>query len=304
MPLNFARRMLLGLCLLALSESLASAQATSDKKLLPPKDMTLDTKDGVMLRVTYYAGTNDKDSVPVILLHEYNSSRRDLDSLALYLQKTHGCAVLCPDLRGHGESTTVKGSTKRLDLMRFLPADYEKMITNDMEAVKKFLREENNAGQCNLDKLSVVGIQMGATIGTVWSAIDYTFPTLATGKQGKDVKAVVMISPQYSFKGLPIDKAFSVQEFRETAGILLTCGEDDPKSKADAERIFKQFTGGRKQPDDIKEQRFFLVPKDTKLQATKLLTEPSAKLEEVIGAFLKLRAIDLPNPWQNRPSAL
>ncbi len=304
MSLNHARRVFVGLCFLILSASLASAQATDDKKMLPPKDMTLDTKDNVMLRVTYYAGTRDKESVPVILLHEYNGSRRDLDSLALYLQKTHGCAVVCPDLRGHGESTTVKGSTKRLDLMRFLPSDYEKMVTNDMEAVKKFIREENNAGQCNLDKLSVVGIQLGATIGTIWSAIDYTFPTLATGKQGKDVKAVVMISPQYSFKGMPMDKAFGVQEFRETAGIFIACGGDDSKSKADAERIYKQFTGGRKQPDDIKERRFFLDLKDTKLQATKLLTEPSARLEEVIGAFLKVRAIDLPNPWQNRPSAL
>ncbi len=45
-----------------------------------------------------------KEAVPVIMLHQYKGSRADFKDLAAMLQ-AKGCAVLAPDLRGHGQST-------------------------------------------------------------------------------------------------------------------------------------------------------------------------------------------------------
>ena len=80
-----------------------------------PEDITLTTEDGVKLAVTYYAGTKGKDSIPVILLHGYGflESRKDYAGLAPYLQDELGCAVIVPDLRGHGDSTSRQGRQDR-----------------------------------------------------------------------------------------------------------------------------------------------------------------------------------------------
>ena len=47
----------------------------------------------------------------MILLHGFKGSRKDFtqkDGLAAFLQEKLGCAVIVPDLRGHGDSTRIK----------------------------------------------------------------------------------------------------------------------------------------------------------------------------------------------------
>ena len=86
------------------------APPTRGKKIIPPpQNVTLRaTVDGVPLAATFYPTPLEKEAakeaVPVILLHQFKGSRADYNGLALALQKA-GCAVLVPDLRGHGHST-------------------------------------------------------------------------------------------------------------------------------------------------------------------------------------------------------
>ncbi len=63
------------------------------------------------------------------------------------------------------------------------------MIDQDLEACKSFLMDKNNAGELNINKLCVVGVEMGAVVAVDWAAWDWHWPRLATGKQGQDVKA-------------------------------------------------------------------------------------------------------------------
>ena len=59
--------------------------------------------DGTILSATYYRGAAGKDSVPIVLLHGKNGTRRDFDAIIPTLT-SQGMAVLVPDIRGHGKS--------------------------------------------------------------------------------------------------------------------------------------------------------------------------------------------------------
>ncbi len=146
---------------------LAQALADDDEKdkPLPPEDVALRTKDGVTIQATFYPSKLGKDAVPVILLHEENGVRGDFSSLALRLQRA-GHAVIAPELRGHGESSKRRGERA----MAPRPADMAAMVSQDVEAVKNFLIERNNASELNIEKLCVIGAEMGSVVATNFAA--------------------------------------------------------------------------------------------------------------------------------------
>ena len=83
----------------------------ADEKVPEPEVPELTTKDELQLKATYFPGTKGQESIPVIIIHGLGpkSNRKEYDDkdsgLASFLQKSLGCAVIVPDLRGHGEST-------------------------------------------------------------------------------------------------------------------------------------------------------------------------------------------------------
>ena len=108
---------------LALSPARSSAQADAAKKPdenaqdqkepPPPPDREypdLTTDDELNLKISYFPGMDGQESIPVIIIHGLGpkSNRREYDQddgLARFLQTTLHCAVIVPDLRGHGDST-------------------------------------------------------------------------------------------------------------------------------------------------------------------------------------------------------
>src|SRR5690606_8877489 len=157
-----------------------------------------------------------RQAVPVVMLHDYNETRAVFDPLARALQnppqpenpavpQIESRAVLTVDLRGHGGSKTAlnaNGSTVELESNRFQQADFLAMVDLDMEAVRSFLVEENDAGKLNLNSLGLVGSGMGANVAILWAAKDWAAPPLPVRKQGQDVKALVLLSPRWNFNGL------------------------------------------------------------------------------------------------------
>jgi pimeloyl-ACP methyl ester carboxylesterase len=270
-----------------------------------PEEILLETKDGVRLKATVFPGGRGKDTVPVIALHDFNGSRQDMFPLAQYLQATHGYTVIAPDLRGHGESTTTINPNKKLDATSMPITQFPLMVTMDCETVKKFLIERNNAGDLNIDKLAMVGAGMGSTVSILFAAQDWAWPILATGKQGQDVKAVAMISPEFVFKNLNMQAAMAEPGVQKSVSIYVLCGLLDSKAKSDAQRVFNSFSTHRKSEKDPKERSlFFEESLKTKLQGVKLLTEPALGVSRNIGLFLEVRCAKLPFPWANRPNPL
>lgn len=277
------------------------ADASAEAEIPPPETIDLTTLDGVSLKAMFYPGGKGKESVPVVLLHMFKGSRKDYEPLASHLQR-EGHAVLVPDLRGHGESTKVRDVPRPLVADSMPNAAFLAMVGADMEACKKFLMEKNNAGELNIEKLCLVGAEMGALVAAEYARSDWSWPVLATGKQGQDVKAMVLISPVWSYRGLQLRNALADVNVRSKLSVLIIVGEDSPRDARDASRLYKSLK--RHHPDTNAEKEadrtLFYVPLRTSLQGTKMLDVENLMLSECVALFIKLRLVDQNFPWQDR----
>jgi pimeloyl-ACP methyl ester carboxylesterase len=298
---------LCSLALLCAATRIAEAQQAQNKNA--PKQIEITCKDGLVLKATYFPSTAAKEAVPIVLLHGHNGSRQDLLPLAFALREQNH-AVLAPDLRGHGESTTVSGSNKTLKADNMPPAQFGRMVTDDMESIKKFLISENNAERLNIDRLCLLGAEMGAAVAINWAAVDWSWPPLTTGKQGQDVKALILLSPEWATKGLPIAKAMSHPQVRSQLSVLIIVGDKQSSAKREAERLHAAFarfhptatSNGDKRNPDVKNQNLFLYRVNTLLQGTKLFSANDPQLLAEIGRFIQRRLVEQPFPWKERSS--
>lgn len=271
-----------------------------------PVDVTLSTKDGVQLRATYYPSSAGPQAVPVIMLHDRQETRAVFAPLALALQNPPipeseaaplvlSRAVLAVDLRGHGGSKTARaadGSSVEIDSIRFQQQDYQAMVDLDMEAVRGFLVEQNDAGQLNLNSLGIVGSGMGANVALLWSAKDWATPPLAVRKQGQDVKALVLLSPRWNFNGLLLRDAMKFPPIQRQLSVLLAYGADDRNVAKDCQNIEQIFAKFHPEPpaDQVELHKdFFVYTPATNLQGTKLLTSQAFGLGAKIVSFLESR---------------
>lgn len=284
---------------------LAEAQEPATKKAPPgpppPENLSLETRDGIALQATYYAGRNSKQTPPVVLLHDADSTRRDYAELALLLQ-TEGCAVLAVDLRGFGDSTTVAGRDAKLDAKGLPPAAYEMMARHDLEALRRFLVGKNNEGVLNLDKLGIVASGFSTAVAMLWTQQDWRIPPLATGKQGQDVKALVLISPQWRAGSLRIESVVADGDVQRQVSKLIAVGGDKPsRNLTDAQRMYEALarfdTRPRGSPDE--EVDVFLRRYPTTLQGTAMLGE-NLGLEDAIVKYFRARLITPNGQWSER----
>ncbi len=288
------------------SPATAQPGGTAKPEAIPaPEDIALTTKDGLQLKATYFASKKGKQAVPVVLLHMFEGSGGDFRELALGLQGL-GHAVVVPDLRGHGGSTEIIGARKPLDAKTLSKRDFFAMVSQDMEAVKRFLLEKNDEEELNVEKLCLVGAEMGANVALDWARLDWSWPKLATGKQGQDVKALVLISPQWSFRGLSAQPAVAHPAVRSELSIMIIVGEGDRAAERDAVRLKKAFE--RYHPDPpkekwVEEKDFWYIPLKTNLQGTKMLGVNELQIGPYIARFIEYRIVNKTFSWQERTMA-
>ncbi len=285
-----------------------------------PEDKSLSTYDGLKLAITYFPGTKGEESIPVILLHAWKGSRQDFikeDGLAAYLQAKLGCAVVAPDLRGHGDGTSITNGDRveTLKAEKLPPVQFANMVRQDLRAVKKFLWDQNNAGKLNLDKLCVVGIEMGATLAldyAVYDSIGYEWalppgrPFYGRLKLGGFVKGVVLISPDMNFRGLNILRAIAYPLIRKELPVMILVGKGNSRALGDANRLNEMFARARPpaaaNADNKVSQTLWYEPQDTSLQGIKLLDEASLEVPRHIGQFIYYRLVKNPKAkdygWQ------
>ena len=282
----------------ALAADKAAKQEKSEKEEIPsPEDLALQTRDGMGLALTYYPSGKGKQTIPVVLLHVWKQNRNDYKELAAVLQ-ARGYAVIVPDLRGHGESTRQTGARgdATLKAASMPSGQFAAMVTRDMEAIKRFLWEKNNAGALNIDKLCVVGAEMGASVALNFAladAMDQDRNRVPRPeyKLGRFVKALVLISPELSFRGLPI-RAGDTRLIPNVA-LLILVGRKDVKALAEATRLYGIFEKFHPEPtgDNATERRTLFFGKlDTSLQGTKLL-DRKFNLSAIIAEFISLRLV-------------
>jgi len=296
---------------IALAPALASAQAPKTKpkgKDAPaePEEVKLETKDGWSIHATYFPGKLKKEAVPFILLHGWKGQRGDFDPLAKFLQ-AQGHAVIAPDLRGHGQSTTRPGTEKEVEDPEDLRRPELEAMLYDIEACKKFLRQKNNEGELNIESLCVVGADFSCILAMQWSALDWSATILPSYKNGKDVQALVLFSPWQSFKGITMQKALQHPAIRTQLSVLIVAGLDDTRGHADAKKLntsLEAFRPEMKKRDvEPADRSLVFMEPETNLSGTKLLN-PGLKLPPVVGTFVKFRLVDkaVDFPWSERIS--
>jgi pimeloyl-ACP methyl ester carboxylesterase len=270
------------------------------------EDVMLDTKDGVIIHCTYYPGPEKKTTVPLILLHDWDGSRTDLHTLANFLQQTLGHAVIVPDLRGHGTSVRLRNSEKPIERDKMNKLGIESMML-DVEAVKSYLLQRNNEEKLNIEQLGVLGVGFGGTLALNWAVRDWQVRNLPTYKMGQDVKALILISPRQTFKGVNVNPALKNSLILSRISLLLAVGTQDAARHADAKRIFKAFEGAR--GDDVAERdkdAVRMYEADTTLQGIDLLYDRELRVPEWIAGCIKTRLVDRATdfPWTDRTSPL
>jgi len=307
MPIS--HRFLLSLSVLALvvgsiggAASVYGQAADDKKKIPPPEDISVTTTDGVKLVATYLPSSAGKDAAAVILLHMFKGNRRDMASLGTSLQ-AKGFAVIMPDLRGHGDSTivTVDGVDRKFEAAT-MPAAQLKNMTLDLEAMKKFLVAQNNKGLLNIERLGIVAAEMSVPVAANWAYQDWQWPSLPNLKQGQDVKALVFLSPQMSFKTINMSLAITNPQsaVRDKISLFLIAGSEDESVK-EARKIEQNFTRIRPKPEKPEDRTLFLQDQlKTKLVGTKLLGEANLGVEDQIVEFLELRLLGPMYPWKDR----
>lgn len=273
-----------------------------------PQIAELTTRDGVRLVATYYPSKLGKKATPVLMLHDWKESRTVFDPLAQKLSagsqtseegeapalEFESFAVVTVDLRGHGDSVrqlAPNGATRELSAAKLSKPDFRDMILQDMEAVRKLLREKNDAGELNLNKLCLLGAGMGASVAVNWAAIDWSTPPLAAVKQGQDVRAMVLVSPPWKFQGMTINEALRQRDVQRDVATLLIFGGEERRARADAERVFKSLekfhpTDRSAKPDDLPSLMKIGENVKSKLQGTELLRQAGDKGSDTIIRFL------------------
>jgi hypothetical protein len=162
----------------------------------------------------------------------------------------------------------------------------------DLEACKKHLLEKNNAGECNIEMLTLIGSEFGSILALNYAAYDWSKKVLPAYKLGQDVQALVLLSPQQSHKGMTVREAMSHPAVRSRLSMMIVAGKES-KSAAEAKRMHNSFqTYHPPVSDDVEEQRLkqdlFLVQPQTSLQGTKLLGA-GLNLPTSIARFLEFR---------------
>ncbi len=275
-------------------------EATDPADTTPPERLVeLETQDGVQLKAMYYPGTKGRDSVCLMMLHAFRGSRADYHRLAKELQTELGYAILVPDLRGHGESVRVARSTVDLTPDRMRPSDFQAMVGADMETLRRFLRDEHNAEQLNLDRLGLIGAEMGAVVAMVWAAYDWSMPPLGKMKQGEFVKALVLLSPQLVYRGLNANQALRSEAFRSELSLLVISGKEDSENNRHATRVFDLIAPHRRREadyDDASKKTLFRYEAPTSLQGTGLLGQ-NLGIESLIADFTELKLTQPDLPW-------
>ena len=231
------------------------------------------------MRAEWFGGVNEKETMPIILVHDFGGNRNDLKEIALRIQKELEAAVIVPDLRGHGESLTVKGSDKELDPKRFKKNQLLTMA-EDIDTCRRFLQEKNDLGELNLDLLTVVACGRSCVHAVNWCINDWRWEPIGGVKQGQNVKALVLVSPRRKFKSVSITPSLKEPLFTRPDGlpVLVVWGEND-------EAIYVMAQGTNATGSDLINER----PK-TFVQALKLFFE--AKVLANKDAY----------PWQSRAS--
>jgi pimeloyl-ACP methyl ester carboxylesterase len=313
---RLVRQFVLGGALAMLVVPLAYGQATkAAPKRAVSEEKQLVTRDGVTLNCTYFPSAAGKNAPVAVLLHGKNGNRLvwqtpigNVPGFAQALQ-ANDFAVVTVDLRLHGENITggqsPPAANKKAEPPKLTPAHHKAMVSFDLEAVKKFLLEEHEKQQLNVNKLALVAAEFSTAVALNYFVLDWSkepyddapIPAQRTPR-GQDVKALVLLSPDATVTGLPTTDA--VQRLRALKmPVMIGVGSKDTAGLSAARKLGELISPKK----DEQPQYLFLEEYDTKLRGTDMLNK-GLKVEAQMYTFLDEYLKKQPGEWRTRKSPL
>lgn len=201
-----------------------------------------------------------------------------------------------PDLRPDNPR---RGSADRIDHNEAFRngTEFALFAIKDIEAIKRFLIEENNSGRLNVRRLGIVTVGVSVPVTLKW-AEDLEFSKGGkTGwtRQGADLSALVCVSPTWNHKGFKLSTGLS----RGELGLpILLLSSSDGQDAGDAARFARSFrlperaskeAGGRGKAAPavaFKSGESAWVKFDSKLSDAALVKAKELGLDRYIVAFL------------------
>ncbi len=272
------------------------------------------TEDGVRLVGNFYRGRGDADAIPVLLLHDREGNKEEMNALAQLLA-ANGCAVVVPDLRGCGGSvnrTTNDFSRGNMPTRRqnrqylmkdFNNDDLRAMIEYDGARWFDFLVYLHQKEMVDVKKTIVVGAGgLGSALAAAWTKADWQ----GKGDAAKNVVGLVLLSPDATNDAGKFNALSSLETIRKLAkgkgtfGFLVFVGTMNEEKFADAQEIQKKI-GGKKDEELPPEQKLIpIVALKTATQGTELLGVESFGVSKTIQQFIARRTSELPKKRQKR----
>jgi hypothetical protein len=170
----------------------------------------------------------------------------------------------------------------------------------DIDVCKAFLIKENNQEKLNIDKLCIVGAELGATLAMNWTIVDWAWPVLGGVKQGQDIKGIAMLSPSFNEKSVMATAALRSPVIQKELAIYIAVGEGTRTALDDAKKIHKPLETARDGSDV--EKGLLLQTFKTNRQGTQLLGTAELKIAERIAQFLQATVGKRSLPWKERKS--
>lgn len=283
----------------------ASAQDDAKKEPIA-ENKTLLTDDDWPIHITYLNRAPGPTTPVVVLLHMQGSNRQVYENGLAEKLAGGEFAVITVDLRKHGESKSRGGALAAddasTDASEFKPIDYQLMVAEDLETVKKFIFSEHQSQNLNMAKMGIVAAEMSATIAVNYAAADWLkkpyddAPTLAASTpRGQDIKAMALLSPAATVPGLQTFKPLKVlADPRIPMALMIGIGSGDSLDKGDAKKMYQLVAGNSRNKDRTYMQTYQFKLRGTDLLGKKLLVE-----EHITAFFTKhLKEIDL--EWTDR----
>ncbi len=297
-----------GIVVASQSGSTAWAQ-TPPKKAAPVENMTVLTKDGASLHCTYFPSAAGRNAPVVVMLHGKGGNRLAWQapvgkgpSLAQALQ-ANDFAVICLDLRLHGENIAA-GANGKSKTTNVAPRDYQAMVALDLEAVKKFIFDQHQKQALNMNKLAIVAVDFSASVAMLYTDLDWSkepyddaaLPAQRTPK-GKDVRALVLISPDTKVPGLNISNAATLIRNLQMP-VMIGVGKKDNQDKLSAKKLSEQLMPKKEEKPHVVFHEY-----DSNARGTDLLGK-NVGVEAHIYSFLDEHVKKTEGEWRDRKSPL
>ena len=289
-----------------LDQALEKAEPTKPMRL---NQQQFTTRDGWRLVANYYKGGGNADAPAVLLLHGRDGKKEDFDELAKKLAE-QGCAVIVPDLRGCGESTSLSvndrsrgprgmNQPRERKMSQFNNDDLRALIEYDREVWFNFLLYLHNKELLNVKKTIIVGSELGAALAATWARDDWN----GKGDAAQNVVGVALLSPDASndegkFNALTALDAYRKKAKGKNSGFVVFVGQMTEDKFEDAKKIQKKIGGKADEELPPQEKTIPIVALKTEKQGVELLKIQSFGVADTVVQFVANRMAALPKKRQ------